>query len=115
MINLANKEFTMFFTPDTEAQEKLRIFVFDEHTGHFQAAMEPGARNVYGVFSSSGRLEFTLTTHGDNVFQHFVGALKSDDSKPLWMAGTFIKFTLQTVGQQSGKPFVLPFYAVQSR
>ena len=113
MINLANKQFTMFFAPDTDSHEKLRIFMVDQKTGHFQAAMEPGARNVYGVFSSSGRLEFNLTTHGTNVFQHFIGALKEDGSSLLWMAGTFIKFTLQTIGQQSGEPFVFPFYAVE--
>jgi hypothetical protein len=115
MVDLASKQFTMFFTPELVSHERLRIFMFDAKTGHFQAAMEPGTRNVYGVFSSSGRIEFNLTTHGDNVFQHFIGALKEVDANPLWMAGTFIKFTLQTTGQQSGQPFVSPFYAVEEK
>lgn len=113
MINLANKQFTMFFQPNTDSREELHIFMFDKQTGHFQAAMEPGAQNVYGVFSSSGRIEFNLTTHGTNVFQQFIGALTQDESNRLWMAGCFIKFTLQTIGQESGARFVFPFYAVE--
>ena len=113
MINLQNKQFAMFFTPNTESHQMLRVFMVDENTGHFQAAMEPGTQNVYGVLSSSGRIEFNLVTHVDHIFSHFVGAIQDDGSGRLWMAGTLIKFTLQTTGQQSGQPFVLPFYAIQ--